>query len=138
MSDLEGKVVLMAFWASWCVPCRMELPEINRIARIYGQENVSVVAINMGEDLKTTRPFLDEILEHGNEKLAMQLTSDPKSSVAGSFGVFGLPATLLFDASGKLRADYTGYDGDMADTLIGQIAVLIAEAKDARKDTTDG
>ncbi len=130
MSELRGRVVVLAFWASWCVPCRFELPELNRIARIYRSKDVSVIAVNKGEELKTTRPTLDEILAHKDERLAMRITSDPTSDVAGSFGVFGLPTTMLFDAKGTLRAEYTGFEKDTTEKLIGQIAVLLAEARD--------
>ncbi len=131
MSELRGQVMLLAFWASWCVPCRLELPEINRIARVYGSEKVTVVAINMGEDLRMTRPFIDEILAEKEERLAMKLTSDPHSRVAGSFGVSSLPTTLLFDARGVLRAEHNGYDREIAERLIGQVAVLLEESKES-------
>ncbi|WP_414449651.1 TlpA family protein disulfide reductase [Burkholderia sp. 22PA0099] len=96
-----GKPVVANLWASWCPPCRREMPVL---ARAQGEHaNVAILMINQGEDARTVRAFLDsQGLHFGNVLL------DPASSAMRAYGSRGLPTTLFFDANGRLVESHVG------------------------------
>ncbi|SLN48583.1 Thiol:disulfide interchange protein TlpA [Aquimixticola soesokkakensis] len=103
LSDYAGKVVVLNFWATWCAPCRKEMPTFDALAREMGAE-VAVVPIATGRNaLPAITRFFEET---GVETLPVLL--DPKGQLARSMAVLGLPATLLIDAQGYEVARMTG------------------------------
>src|SRR6266480_3199590 len=61
LSNYKGKVVLIDFWASWCAPCEVELPELNRLAALYGPKTLRVVAINVDKDRASANKLLAQL-----------------------------------------------------------------------------
>ncbi len=108
MRDLAGKTVLMNLWATWCVPCREEMPALDALETQMGGEGFEVVAVNVdtGDDAKP-RKFLEEIgvnaLGYYREPTLGLFNELKKRSLA-----FGLPVTLLVDAEGCLMAHMNG------------------------------
>ena len=97
LSDFRGKAVLINFWATWCSPCVEELPTLEGLRRHFQDRPFSVIAVNLGEDARTVRDFLDT---HALE-LHMTFLIDEDGAVAESYRVRGLPATLLIDREGR-------------------------------------
>jgi thiol-disulfide isomerase/thioredoxin len=92
-----GKVVLLNLWATWCAPCRKEMPHLDRLQAELGSERFEVVAIAVDRSgVNGARKFLDQI---GNKTLG--LYADPSARLASELKVLGLPATLLIDAEGR-------------------------------------
>lgn len=98
-SEYKGKVVLLNFWATWCPPCRREMPSMERVYKKYQDKDFSVVAINQMEDADEvftftaaldTRPTFDILLDINNE-------------ISSMFNVRGLPTTYLIDKKGRIR-----------------------------------
>ncbi|MEZ5810372.1 MAG: TlpA disulfide reductase family protein [Rhizobiaceae bacterium] len=122
LADLSGKTLLVNLWATWCAPCRAEMPAFDRLQAEMGGEAFEVVAINVekGSDEKP-KAFLDEI---GVKHLAFY-----RDATLGVFNelksralVLGLPVTLVVDKDGCLLANMNGpaeWDGDDARRLIG-------------------
>ncbi|HGG06755.1 MAG TPA: TlpA family protein disulfide reductase [Aliiroseovarius sp.] len=104
-SDYEGQVILVNFWATWCAPCRKEMPTLEALQVELGGDDFQVVTIATGRNVPAaiTR-FFDEA---GVENLPILL--DPKSTLAREMLVFGLPLTVLLDRKGqeiaRLRGD---------------------------------
>ncbi len=97
LSDLRGRPVLLNFWATWCVPCRAELPSMQDLQNRYQAQNFAVVAINDGESYHAANGYLS--------KLQVKLTAfgyDPKEEVAHRFGVQGLPTSYFIDGRGVI------------------------------------
>jgi thiol-disulfide isomerase/thioredoxin len=97
LKDWRGKVVLLNLWATWCVPCREEMPALDKLQAALGGENFEVVAINIdrgGPD--KARDFLKEI---GVAKLA--LYTDPSGKLFSTIRAVGMPTTLLIDREGR-------------------------------------
>jgi thiol-disulfide isomerase/thioredoxin len=97
LKDWEGKVVLLNLWATWCGPCRDEMPALDRLQAELGGEDFEVVAVNIdkgGPDKAIA--FLKEI---GVAKLALYL--DPSSKIFNAIRAVGMPTTLLIDRNGK-------------------------------------
>ncbi len=121
LADLKGKTVLLNLWATWCVPCREEMPALNALEKEKGGEGFEVVAINIdtGGDEKP-KAFMDE---YGIDALRHY-----RDSSMGVFNVlkkeglaFGLPATLLLDPNGCLLGAMNGpaaWDSDDARALV--------------------
>ena len=96
-NDLKGKVVLLNLWATWCAPCRKEMPELDQLQAELGSDKFEVVAISVdrGSPAKS-RAFLKEINAN-----ALKLYHDPTAQLGFSLKTIGMPSTLLVDAEGK-------------------------------------
>lgn len=104
LSDLRGEVVVVNFWASWCVACREEHPALNAAAAAYRDAGVRFVGVVYQDQKSTATAFLDE-MGRGEDYLYL---SDPGSRLAIDFGVFGVPETFFLDREGQIAAKITG------------------------------
>ena len=100
LSDSQGKVRLIDFWATWCAPCREEIPMLNELARTYGEQGLTLVAIS-DEDREVISEFA---AEEGIEYRTLVDSGD----VAMEYSVLGLPTAFLIDADGRILKHYTG------------------------------
>jgi thiol-disulfide isomerase/thioredoxin len=97
LDDWRGKVVLLNLWATWCLPCRKEMPALDRLQRELGSERFEVLAVSVDRTgLQGARKFLDEA-KVGN----LSLYADGTARMASTLRAAGLPATLLLDAQGR-------------------------------------
>jgi peroxiredoxin len=97
LSALRGKVVFVNFWATWCPPCRKEMPDLEALSRQFAGQGLVVLAISDEEPTKV-EPF---VAQH---KFTYPILLDPGSKVHEQFYVEGIPKTFLFDREGKLVA----------------------------------
>jgi peroxiredoxin len=95
LSDLRGKVVLLNFWATWCPPCRREMPDLDKLNARFGKSGLVVLSIS-DEDKAKVAPF---IASSGYRPVVLL---DPGDVVEKQFHIEGIPKTFLFDRSGKL------------------------------------
>lgn len=104
LADYRGKVVLVNFWATWCAPCREEMPSLERLQAEKGGEDFAVVTIASGRNpLPAIKKFFEEI---GVESLPILL--DPRQTVAREMGVLSMPVTVLLDRDGNEIARLLG------------------------------
>ena len=97
LSELRGKVVLVNFWATWCPPCRKEMPDLDALSKRFGKQGFVVLSIT-DEDTAKVTPFIKEM---GYKSIVL---FDPEGKVAQSFHVDGIPKNFVFDREGKLVA----------------------------------
>ena len=102
LSDLRGKVVWINFWATWCVPCKQELPEIKQIYDARRAEGLEVLEVNWQEPAATAKAYFDE------RSLPMPVLLDTSSSVFNQYRLQGLPDHFFIDREGKIAALYFG------------------------------
>jgi thiol-disulfide isomerase/thioredoxin len=125
IADFAGKVVLVNLWATWCAPCRAEMPSIDRLAAAMKGEDLAVVALSTDRfGAERIREFFDEI---GVRALAIY--QDKRSEVARAAGALGLPVTLLLDREGREVARLTGdaeWDSPEAKALLSRLVELTA------------
>ena len=105
LADFEGQVVLLNFWATWCAPCREEMPSLDALQQDLGGEDFQVVTLATGRNPPPA--ILRFFEEEGIEALPTYL--DPRQNVAREMSVFGLPITVIIDRDGnevgRLRGD---------------------------------
>lgn len=99
LSSLRGKPVYLNFWASWCPPCKAEIPEIQNFYQI-NKDNVTVLAVNLTFNDKLSDVV--NLLKASNANFPVLLDTNAKSSVADAYQVYGIPASFFIDKNGIL------------------------------------
>jgi thiol-disulfide isomerase/thioredoxin len=102
LSDSAGKIRLVDFWATWCAPCRDEIPFLNELQAKYGSQGFEIIAI---ADADEPADIVSEFMVEHEVKYINLLGSD---DVATAYGVFGLPAAYLIDAEGNVVKSFLG------------------------------
>ena len=95
LASLQGKVVILNFWATWCLECRPEMPMFERLHREFGAQGLSVVGINAREGATAVRVYAKEL------GLTFPLILDPMGTINAAYGVIGLPTTFLIGRDGR-------------------------------------
>ncbi len=113
LSDFRGQVVLLNFWASWCPPCRVEAPVLQRAAERLDSAGLIVIGIDVWDDETQARAFLDEF------GVTYPNVEDTTRSIPVEFGVTGLPETFVISRSGVLVSRWVGpiNDEQLADLV---------------------
>lgn len=102
LADYRGRVVLINFWATWCGPCRDEMPSIQRLKQKLADRPFVVLAVNLDEPESRIRKFLEEV------KVDLTVLLDPERKVARAWGARILPASFVVGADGKVRYSLVG------------------------------
>jgi peroxiredoxin len=102
LASLRGKVVLLNFWASWCIECRPEMPMFEQLHREFEARGLSVIGINAREGAPAIHQYAKEL------RLTFPLVLDPKGEINAAYGVIGLPATFLVGRDGRAVARAIG------------------------------
>lgn len=129
LTGLRGQVVVVNFWASWCVPCREEHPDLVTAAQRYRDQDVTFLGVVYQDQPDQAIAFLDE-LGRGYDHL-----TDPGSRAAIDFGVFGVPETFFIDRQGTVVAKVIG-TSDLA--LLSSTIETILAGRDPASVTRDG
>jgi thiol-disulfide isomerase/thioredoxin len=120
LSDLRGQVVLVNVWATWCPPCRAEMPMIEAAYARYRDQGFTVLAVNQREDAPTIAAYL----QAGGYSFPALLDAD--GAVSGLYQALVLPSSYFIDRAGVVRAVYKGL---LARSVIaGTVEQLLAEA----------
>jgi len=117
----EGEVVVLNFWASWCPPCRKEMPSMSALYRKYADKGLKVVAVSVDRDINDLSAFVREY------KLPFQILHDADSSISHNYGVFRYPETFLIDRQGNVRYHLVGAVEWMSASIIKGIEGLLNE-----------
>jgi len=122
LSALRGKVVLVNFWATWCPPCRREMPSLEGLNQALKGADFEILAVNVGEDADTIDAFTSTL----DTVPAFPIVFDRDSRVLKAWSVMGLPTTYILDKSGRII--YRAVGGREFDdpSILKQIRSLIA------------
>jgi len=123
LSDYRGKVVLVNFWASWCMPCVEEMPELTRLKQQLADQPFEILALNVGEKKYWTRKFIKRI----NFNLPVLL--DTSKHTFDDWGAKTLPTSFLIDGAGNVRYRVRGNPDWHSERTLLLIDALIKETK---------
>ena len=118
LSDWRGQVVLLNFWASWCVPCRQEMPLLQATHEAYAGDGLVVLAVNMGEERRRVEGFAADLA------VTFPVLADEETTVGTLYRVRGAPTTYFIDREGVIRQRCVGplTSGMLAAILRGERA----------------
>ena len=102
LSDYEGIPVAINFWATWCGPCVVEMPALQRAADTYADGRLVVIGVNAGESPEKVQQFLDE------NELTFPIAMDPDGDIIDQYAIRVFPTTVWVDADGVVRAEHFG------------------------------
>lgn len=103
ISAHEGKVVLLDFWASWCVPCRRSFPWMKEMHEKYADDGLVIIAVNMDADADDAAGFLNDYSP------PFKIAYDPKGILAREFDVIAMPSSYVFDRYGNQTGRHLGF-----------------------------
>jgi peroxiredoxin len=121
LSEHKGEVILLNFWASWCGPCRQEMPLLGQLHERYSKLGFSVVGVNVDKDSSLANKLLKDI------PVSFPVLLDNTGTVSASYNVSAMPTTVLIDRDGNMRYLHKGYQPGYEQTYEQQIKQLIKE-----------
>jgi len=98
-----GKVVILDFWASWCVPCRRSFPWMNEMQEKYGQEGLVIIAVNVDREIEDAAAFLAEY------PAIFEVIYDPDAALAKKYEIQVMPSSFVIDKNGEIIDRHTGF-----------------------------
>ena len=111
LKDFRGKIVLLDFWATWCAPCRKALSHLASIYKKYGDKDVIIISIDLGEKIEVVKNFAIE------NNITWIIVIDNDGSIAEKYNVKGIPTLFLIDRKGIIRYIHVGFSQNLQETL---------------------
>ena len=121
LADFKGQIVLLNFWASWCGPCRQEMPILEQLNRQYHGKGVTLLGINVEPDSAAAVDWLKAT------PVTFPILFDTESKVSNLYEVAGMPNTVIVDRKGVVRYIHRGYSAGAENDYLNQIRALIRE-----------
>ncbi len=121
LSEYRGEVVMINFWASWCGPCRQEMPLLEQLYTRYSPLGFTILGINVEEDSKLAEKLLEEI------PVNFPILFDTENDVSEKYNVVAMPSTIMVDRDGNMRYLHLGYMPGYEVDYEKQIKELIRE-----------
>ena len=132
LADFAGDVVVLNLWATWCAPCRREMPSLDRLQAALGEDGLTVIALSLDRgDVAKVRTFFEE-LEIAN----LAIYQDPQARAGRALGAPGLPTTVVIDRAGQEVGRLLGpaeWDSEEALALLRDLAAPSAPPTDVRR-----
>jgi peroxiredoxin len=104
LNQLRGRVVLLDFWATWCPPCREELPYLDILQETFGKQGFAVLAVNIDNEIENAREFLKL------HDIKLNPLWDEQKKVVAKYDIAEMPTTILIDKNGVIRHIYAGFE----------------------------
>lgn len=121
LSELRGQVVMLNFWASWCGPCRQEMPLLEKIYAKYNHLGFTLLGVNVEENSDAAKKLLRDI------KVSFPILLDTKNITSKLYNVSAMPTTILIDRNGNKRYLHKGYKPGYENDYIKQVKQLLRE-----------
>lgn len=121
LSKLKGQVVMLNFWASWCGPCRTEMPLLDQIHKKYSAVGFTLLGVNVDTDSTDAQKFLSQV------PVSFPILFDKENKVSKLYDVNAMPTTVFIDRKGNVRTLHRGYKPGDESEYLNQIRALIRE-----------
>ncbi len=122
-TSLDGKVVYVDFWASWCLPCRHSFPWMQEMYNKYHRQGFEIVAVGVDKDHKAALKFLEDI------KPGFPIVYDSTGEIAKQYGLEAMPTSFLYGRDGRLVMQNRGFRPEEADSLDAVLGHILNEGK---------
>ena len=121
LTQYHGQVVMINFWASWCGPCRTEMPLLENIYKKYHKAGFTLLGVNVEPDSKAAEGFLKQT------SVSFPVIYDKDSTVSKAYDVSGMPSTVIIDRKGNIRVLHRGYKPGDENEYLDKIRSLVRE-----------
>lgn len=121
LAEQRGQVVMVNFWATWCGPCRQELPHLNRLYEKYRGSGFTLLGINVDDDTYKAADLATKLA------VKFPVLFDTDKRVSRAYDLSAMPATVLIDRDGRVRYRHRGYRRGAEDTYEQQVRELLKE-----------
>jgi peroxiredoxin len=121
LAQYKGQVVMLNFWASWCGPCRQEMPLLESIYKKYNRMGFTLIGVNVEPDSNAANQWLKQT------PVSFPILYDKDSKVSKLYDVAGMPSTVIIDRTGKVRVLHRGYKPGDENEYLDSIRTLVRE-----------
>ena len=121
LSEFRGDVVMINFWATWCGPCRQEMPLLDALYSRYQRVGFSLLGVNIDDDSRRAMQMIEEL------GVSFPVLFDARKEVSKLYEVEAMPVTVIVDREGKVRYIHHGYKPGYEDKYLDQIRSLLRE-----------
>jgi peroxiredoxin len=121
LAQYKGQVVMLNFWASWCGPCRQEMPLLESIYKKYNRLGFTMIGVNVEPDSNAANEWLKQT------PVSFPILYDKDSKVSKMYDVAGMPSTVIIDRAGKVRVLHRGYKPGDENEYLDSIRTLVRE-----------
>lgn len=121
LNELRGTVVLVNFWASWCGPCRTEMPLLDDLYQEYRDYGFTILGVNLDEERAQAEKLLEKV------PVSFPILFDPTNSTTETYNVDAMPTTVLIDRNGVIRHHHRGYKDGYMDKYASEVKALVLE-----------
>ena len=121
LSELRGEVVMINFWASWCGPCRQEMPKLDELHAKYKDMGFTILGVNVEQDSSKAKEMIIK------SPVGFPILYDTLSEVTEKYGVDSMPMTVLLDSDGNVRYTHKGYKPGYEDHYQAEMKTLFKE-----------
>jgi peroxiredoxin len=122
LADLKGQVVMVNFWATWCGPCRQEMPHLEALYERYNSLGFTLLGVNVEDNPEGAKKWLEE-----NGPVTFPVLLDPKNQVSKLYKVTAMPSTVLVARDGTMRFIHHGYKPGYEGEYQNQVRTLLRE-----------
>ena len=123
LAQFKGQVVMINFWATWCGPCRQEMPLLEDIYKKYKPMGFTMLAVNVEPDSKAAEEWLGKL----SKPVTFPVAFDVDSKVSKAYKVAGMPSTVFVDRKGNVRVMHKGYKAGDENFYLTQIRSMLKE-----------
>jgi peroxiredoxin len=122
LADYKGKLVLLNFWATWCVPCTKEMPGMQTLWKEYKEQGLEIVAISVDEGARGRVETFSKMFG-----INFPILLDPESKVSDLYEVSGVPISFLIDRNGRMITRIVGTEDWLSDDTVSLVQELLAQ-----------
>jgi len=131
LGAIEGRVIWVDFWASWCAPCRRSFPWLNAMHKEYSVEGLQIIGVNVDKERALAMEFLNET------PAEFVIRFDPAGDIAERFDVQAMPSSFLLDESGNILARHYGFKLANSDEYEQSIRTALGKASNQQTERSD-
>jgi thiol-disulfide isomerase/thioredoxin len=123
LSDYHGKVVLLDFWASWCPPCREEMPQLIKFYKAHDKTDFQLIAVNIDNNKGNMENFLDKLFPQPEFPIVV----DNNQKIPALFNIEAMPTTIFIDKKGNIRYRHDGFKDSYVSDFNSELTKLLKE-----------